>query len=80
MKCIHSKFLYLEVDAAFGEILTTAEKLKWMINNAESILSPQYRPTNLLLLHKLSKVKFYSFIIKCIYVNIMNDYRLFMNL
>ena len=51
-----------------------------MINNAESILSPQYRPTNLLLLHKLSKVKFYSFIIKCLYADIINDYRLFMNL
>ncbi|EIM21053.1 putative meiotic recombination-related protein [Wallemia mellicola CBS 633.66] len=45
-----------KVDAAFGEILTTAEKLRWMINNAKSILSPQRRHTNLLLAHKSSKV------------------------
>lgn len=32
------------VDAAFGEILTTAEKLRWVIANGESHLSPESRP------------------------------------
>ncbi|GAA6046801.1 hypothetical protein JCM3770_005649 [Rhodotorula araucariae] len=44
------------VDAAFGEILTTCEKLRWLISNAESALAPDYRPTNLVLAHKVSKV------------------------
>ncbi|GJN93952.1 hypothetical protein Rhopal_007012-T1 [Rhodotorula paludigena] len=44
------------VDAAFGEILTTCEKLRWVIANGESILSPSSRPTNLVLAHKVSKV------------------------
>ncbi|GAA5989899.1 hypothetical protein JCM10908_002367 [Rhodotorula pacifica] len=44
------------VDAAFGEILTTCEKLRWTIANAESALAPDYRSTNLLLAHKVSKV------------------------
>ncbi|TIA75568.1 hypothetical protein E3P91_00295 [Wallemia ichthyophaga] len=45
-----------KIDAAFGEILTTAEKIKWSLKNAKSILSPQSRPTNLLLAHKSSKI------------------------
>ncbi|POY73058.1 hypothetical protein BMF94_3896 [Rhodotorula taiwanensis] len=44
------------VDAAFGEILTTCEKLRWTLNNAESVLAPEARSTNLLLAHKKSKV------------------------
>ncbi|BGP51561.1 Meiotic Sister-Chromatid recombination aldehyde dehydrogenase [Rhodotorula kratochvilovae] len=44
------------VDAAFGEILTTCEKLRWLIANAEAALAPDYRPTNLVLAHKVSKV------------------------
>ncbi|GAA5962802.1 hypothetical protein JCM8115_001962 [Rhodotorula mucilaginosa] len=44
------------VDAAFGEILTTCEKLRWTIANAEAALAPDYRSTNLLLAHKVSKV------------------------
>ncbi|BGP03337.1 Meiotic Sister-Chromatid recombination aldehyde dehydrogenase [Rhodotorula toruloides] len=44
------------VDAAFGEILTTCEKLRWLIANAEDSLRPDYRPTNLILAHKVSKV------------------------
>lgn len=31
------------VDAAFGEILTTCEKLRWTLNNAESVLAPEAR-------------------------------------
>ncbi|GAA5824733.1 hypothetical protein JCM5353_004423 [Sporobolomyces roseus] len=44
------------VDAAFGEILTTCEKLRWTIANGEECLKPDYRSTNLLLAHKASKV------------------------
>ncbi|GAA5846640.1 hypothetical protein JCM9279_003391 [Rhodotorula babjevae] len=44
------------VDAAFGEILTTCEKLRWLIANAEAAIAPDYRPTNLVLAHKVSKV------------------------
>ncbi|BGP58119.1 Meiotic Sister-Chromatid recombination aldehyde dehydrogenase [Rhodotorula sphaerocarpa] len=44
------------VDAAFGEILTTCEKLRWTIANAEAILAPETRSTNLVLAHKISKV------------------------
>ncbi|GAA5985650.1 hypothetical protein JCM11641_001462 [Rhodosporidiobolus odoratus] len=44
------------VDAAFGEILTTCEKLRWVIANGESILKPEHRSTNLILAHKVSKV------------------------
>lgn len=32
------------VDAAFGEILTTVEKLRWVIANGEEILEDDYRP------------------------------------
>lgn len=31
------------VDAALGEILTTLEKLNWMINNGERYLKPEQR-------------------------------------
>ncbi|GAA5878136.1 hypothetical protein JCM16303_002857 [Sporobolomyces ruberrimus] len=44
------------VDAAFGEILTTCEKLRWTIANGQDCLKPDYRSTNLLLAHKVSKV------------------------
>ncbi|GAA6059804.1 hypothetical protein JCM10212_003699 [Sporobolomyces blumeae] len=44
------------VDAAFGEILTTCEKLRWTIANGEDCLKPDYRSTNLLMAHKVSKV------------------------
>ncbi|GAA5905127.1 hypothetical protein JCM6882_000387 [Rhodosporidiobolus microsporus] len=44
------------IDAAFGEILTTCEKLRWTIANGEDILKPEPRPTNLVLAHKVSKV------------------------
>ncbi|WWD20400.1 hypothetical protein CI109_104876 [Kwoniella shandongensis] len=47
-----------EVDAVFGEILTTLSKLDWLINYGERTLSPQARPGNLLLAHKVSKVHY----------------------
>ena len=46
------------IDAAFGEILTTAEKLRWSIANGEKVLGPETRGTNLLLAHKVSQVHY----------------------
>ncbi|KDE04182.1 hypothetical protein MVLG_05345 [Microbotryum lychnidis-dioicae p1A1 Lamole] len=46
------------VDAAFGEILTTCEKLRWVIANGEDCLRPEPRPTNVVLAHKVSKVHY----------------------
>ncbi|KAL1916030.1 uncharacterized protein VTP21DRAFT_6034 [Calcarisporiella thermophila] len=44
------------VDAAFGEVLTTCEKLRWTIENGERTLRDDYRSVNLLMLHKTAKV------------------------
>ncbi|KAM0786006.1 hypothetical protein ACM66B_006823 [Microbotryomycetes sp. NB124-2] len=46
------------VDAAFGEILTTCEKLRWVIANGEQVLAPDPRSTNLLLAHKRTHVQY----------------------
>ncbi|ORY51776.1 putative meiotic recombination-related protein [Leucosporidium creatinivorum] len=46
------------VDAAFGEVLTTCEKLRWTIANGEDQLKPESRPTNLILAHKVSEVRY----------------------
>ncbi|WWC73787.1 uncharacterized protein I206_107759 [Kwoniella pini CBS 10737] len=47
-----------EVDAVFGEILTTLSKLDWLIKHGEKTISPTSRPGNLLLAHKGSKVHY----------------------
>jgi acyl-CoA reductase-like NAD-dependent aldehyde dehydrogenase len=44
------------IDASFGEILVTAEKLKWTIDHGEKALRPQQRPTNLLMIYKNNTV------------------------
>jgi acyl-CoA reductase-like NAD-dependent aldehyde dehydrogenase len=46
------------VDAAFGEVLVTCEKLRWLIASGERALQPERRPTNLLLAHKVSEVRY----------------------
>ena len=45
-----------KIDACFGEILVTAEKLQWTIKHGESALAPSRRPTNLLMCYKNNKV------------------------
>lgn len=45
-----------KVDAAFGEILVTAEKLKWTIDHGEKALAPESRPTNFLMMYKKNMV------------------------
>ncbi|KAF2792407.1 aldehyde dehydrogenase-like protein [Melanomma pulvis-pyrius CBS 109.77] len=44
------------VDASLGEILVTAEKLKWTIDHGEEALRPERRPTNLLMMYKKNEV------------------------
>jgi len=44
------------VDASFGEILVTAEKLKWTIDHGEKALQPERRPTNFLMFYKRNEV------------------------
>ncbi|EEP78724.1 predicted protein [Uncinocarpus reesii 1704] len=47
-----------KVDACFGEILVTAEKLKWTINHGENSLRTDSRPTNLLMMYKKNTVRY----------------------
>lgn len=46
------------VDALFGEILVTVEKLKWTIDHGERALQPEKRPTNFLMFYKQNTVVF----------------------
>jgi acyl-CoA reductase-like NAD-dependent aldehyde dehydrogenase len=46
------------VDAAFGEILVTTEKLKWTIDHGEKALESESRPTNLLMMYKKNTVRY----------------------
>ena len=45
-------------DALFGEVLVTAEKLRWTIANGESVLRPEKRGTNLLMFYKRNEVRY----------------------
>ncbi|PKY06766.1 betaine aldehyde dehydrogenase [Aspergillus campestris IBT 28561] len=47
-----------KVDASFGEILVTAEKLKWTIDHGEKALTPNRRPTNFLMMYKKNMVTY----------------------
>lgn len=44
------------VDASLGEVLTTVEKIRWILKHGEKALSPSRRPTNFLLAYKRNKV------------------------
>ena len=46
------------VDAIFGELLVTAEKLKWTINHGEKALRPERRPSNRLMFYKRNEVRY----------------------
>lgn len=46
------------VDALFGEVLVTAEKLKWTIDHGEKTLRPDRRPTNLLMFYKKNEIRY----------------------
>ncbi|KAF2135266.1 uncharacterized protein K452DRAFT_281793 [Aplosporella prunicola CBS 121167] len=45
------------VDSSFGEILVTAEKLRWTIDHGEKALKPERRPTNFLMMYKINEVR-----------------------
>lgn len=45
-----------KIDASFGEILVTVEKLQWTIKYGEQALRPSTRPTNLLMCYKKNYV------------------------
>ncbi|KAJ5325229.1 hypothetical protein MYU51_020931 [Penicillium brevicompactum] len=47
-----------KVDASFGEILVTVEKLKWTIDHGEKALLPERRPTNFLMMYKKNMVTY----------------------
>ncbi|RKO93033.1 Aldehyde/histidinol dehydrogenase [Blyttiomyces helicus] len=48
------------IDASFGEILTTCEKLRWTIAEGETVLAPEYRtPGGLITLHKSARVEYH---------------------
>ncbi|KAH2256240.1 hypothetical protein KXW14_005738 [Aspergillus fumigatus] len=47
-----------KVDASFGEILVTAEKLKWTIDHGEKALTAESRPTNFLMMYKKNVVTY----------------------
>lgn len=55
MSCLDSG--KTKVDASFGEILVTAEKLKWVIQHGEKALRPEKRPTNFLMMYKQNEVR-----------------------
>lgn len=46
------------VDAQLGEILVTTEKLQWTISHGEKALTPERRPTNLLMAYKKNTVHY----------------------
>ena len=48
--------LGLVLDAALGEILTTASKMDWLVRHGESYLKPESRGTNWMLTYKKAKV------------------------
>ncbi|KAK2875102.1 hypothetical protein FQN49_001772 [Arthroderma sp. PD_2] len=47
-----------KVDACFGDIMVTADKLKWTIDHGEKSLQADRRPTNLLMMYKKNTVRY----------------------
>lgn len=47
------------VDASLGEIMTTCEKITWLLSEGEKWLKPEYRLTGRSMLHKKAKVEFH---------------------
>jgi len=50
------------VDASFGEILTTCEKIRWTIANGESCLKTEYRSVCTLMTHKKARVEYHPLV------------------
>ncbi|KDP27923.1 hypothetical protein JCGZ_19003 [Jatropha curcas] len=47
------------VDASLGEIMTTCEKITWLLSEGERWLKPEYRTCGRSMLHKKSRVEFH---------------------
>ncbi|KAJ7980388.1 putative Aldehyde dehydrogenase [Quillaja saponaria] len=47
------------VDASLGDIMTTCEKITWLLSEGEQWLKPEYRSCGRSMLHKRSKVEFH---------------------
>jgi acyl-CoA reductase-like NAD-dependent aldehyde dehydrogenase len=47
------------VDAAFGEILVTLEKIKWLLKDGEKYLSPEKRSAGLMMFYKNARVEYH---------------------
>ncbi|KAI3911758.1 hypothetical protein MKX01_029519 [Papaver californicum] len=47
------------VDASLGEIMTTCEKITWLLAEGEKWLKPEYRLSGRAMMHKRSKVEFH---------------------
>ncbi|KAE9601496.1 hypothetical protein Lal_00040568 [Lupinus albus] len=47
------------VDASLGEIMTTCEKIHWLLSEGERWLKPEYRSSGNSMLHKRAKVEFH---------------------
>ncbi|KAJ3338986.1 Meiotic Sister-Chromatid recombination aldehyde dehydrogenase [Gonapodya sp. JEL0774] len=46
------------VDAGFGEVITTLEKLRWTIKNGEKYLAPEFRDVGPMTVHKRARLDF----------------------
>ena len=46
------------VDAAFGEVMTTCEKLWWLIDHGEEALKPEKRPSGRMMFYKSARVEY----------------------
>lgn len=44
------------IDASLGEVITTCAKLRWTIDNGESVLQDDYRSPGLMMMYKNSKI------------------------
>jgi aldehyde dehydrogenase (NAD+) len=55
---IYYKLIIIVVDAFFGEILTTLEKIAWTCKYGAEVLATEYRPTGALTMHKVARVEY----------------------
>ena len=49
---------FIVLDAALGEILTTAAKMDWLVEYGEYYLKPESRSTNWMMIYKSAKVHY----------------------
>jgi acyl-CoA reductase-like NAD-dependent aldehyde dehydrogenase len=54
-KLIYS-YVFIVIDANLGEVITTCAKLRWTIDNGETVLADDYRSPGLMMMYKNSKV------------------------